>query len=202
MAKIKVSETEFSKQTCDLQQIEAYKVYEQRAKQLDGTEKSLKRFIEKSTKYYEMKAFFNKELHFYLAKIEGLKSCLKEAKFAYQQSLKNLEQISSEVHAQRKTNANNINPVILNQSEQEDTKTKFKIKPMSPDTSSSNLSSSLLFGTSKSSPNLTNLKQETILEQVKPIECLTSTNKSNSLSSIYNQQSTLTTTENNFKVIY
>lgn len=50
-----------------------------------------------------MKSTFNKELKFFMLKIEGLKSCLREAKTTYQQSLKNLEKISTEVHEQRNT---------------------------------------------------------------------------------------------------
>ena len=38
------------------------------------------------------------------SKIEGLKSCLKEAKNTYQQSLNNLESISTEIHALRNEN--------------------------------------------------------------------------------------------------
>ena len=137
MAKIKVTETEFSKQSCDIQQIEAYKAYEARLRQLESTEKDLKRSIEKSTRYFEEKAFYNKELKFFYAKIEGLKSCLKEAKLAYQQSLINLEKISTEVHEQRKVNANQVSS-----------------------NSSTSSMSSLAATASLSSPNLTSLGVE------------------------------------------
>lgn len=42
------------------------------------------------------------------SKIEGLKSCLKEAKNTYQQSLNNLELISTEIHALRNENKTQI----------------------------------------------------------------------------------------------
>ncbi len=70
---------------------------------MSQSEKKLKSSIAKSLRYFQLKASFNKELKFFLLKVEGLKSCLKEAKTAYQQSLTNLEKISTEVHEQRNT---------------------------------------------------------------------------------------------------
>lgn len=105
IAKIKVNETELAKQTSDLEQIEAYKFYEEKLIKVEELEKSLKKQIDKSRKYFETKANFCKELRFLFTKIEGLKSCLKEAKSAYQQSLKNLELISTEIHTQRQTSS-------------------------------------------------------------------------------------------------
>lgn len=101
MAKIKVSETELSKQSSDIEQIVAFRLYNEKLAQVEQMEKSLKKTIEKSREYFEAKAAMYKELRFLFTKIEGLKSCLKEAKLAYQQSLKNLELISTEIHSQR-----------------------------------------------------------------------------------------------------
>ena len=64
-------------------------------------EKKLKTSIIKSLAYFQTKAAFNKELKFFLLKVEGLKSCLREAKITYQQSLRNLEKISTELHQKR-----------------------------------------------------------------------------------------------------
>ena len=103
MAKAKVYETELSKQINDKEQIEALKNYDDKLKKIELLEKNLKKNIEKSRKFFQLKAKFNKELMFLYSKIKGIKICLKEAKMAYQQSLKNLEKISCEIHAQRKT---------------------------------------------------------------------------------------------------
>jgi hypothetical protein len=101
MAKIKVNEAELAKQSSDIEQIVAGRLYEDKRVQVERLEKSLRKQIEKSREYFELKAAMNKELRFLFTKIEGLKSCLKEAKFAYQQSLKNLELISTEIHSLR-----------------------------------------------------------------------------------------------------
>lgn len=101
MAKIKVNEAELAKQSSDIEQIVAGRLYEEKRVQVERLEKSLRKQIEKSREYFELKAAMNKELRFLFTKIEGLKSCLKEAKFAYQQSLKNLELISTEIHSLR-----------------------------------------------------------------------------------------------------
>lgn len=109
IAKIKVNDTELSKQSSDVEQISAFKVYEERKLLVEQFEKELKKSIEKSKKYFELKSTLNKELRFLFTKIEGLKSCLKEAKLAYQQSLNNLELISTEIHTQRQSSANTSN---------------------------------------------------------------------------------------------
>lgn len=119
LAILKVGETETAKQINDSCQIEAQIEYEQKLKEMENLEKNLKSSIEKVRKkltfykiqflnfliksrtYYEIKAKQNKELKFLYSKIEGLKSCLKEAKNTYQQALKNLEIISTEIHQSR-----------------------------------------------------------------------------------------------------
>lgn len=107
---------------------------------IEQTEKKTKSSIIKSLKYFELKASFNKELNFLSLKIDGLKSCLKEAKNAYQQSLKNLEKISTKVHAER------------NFSKQNSSGNSFK--SISADSSTSTLSSVSTHTYSISSPNL------------------------------------------------
>lgn len=103
IAKIKVNETELSKHSSDIEQIEAGQIYELKKQRVEQMEKELKKFLEKSRKYFEVKAILYKELRFLFTKIEGLKSCLQEAKQCYQQSLRNLESISTEIHTQRQS---------------------------------------------------------------------------------------------------
>jgi hypothetical protein len=102
-AKEKALEAEKAKQIRDKTQIDALKVYEDKQKFIKEFEEKQKRTIAKSREYYELRAKFNKELKFQHDKIEGLKNCLKEAKSVYQQSLNNLEKISSDIHTQRKS---------------------------------------------------------------------------------------------------
>jgi hypothetical protein len=102
-AKQKVQDSEKSKQKHDKIQIDAFNAYSKLQTISDEHERTLKKFIDKSRKYYELKADLDKELDFQSTKVEGLKSCLKEAKTFYQQSLKNLELISTEIHSQRQT---------------------------------------------------------------------------------------------------
>lgn len=104
MANIKVNETELSKQSSDIEQIVANRIYDEKRNRVEQMEKNLRKQIEKSREYFELKAAMYKELRFLFTKIEGLKACLKEAKLAYQQSLKNLELISTEIHSQRQQN--------------------------------------------------------------------------------------------------
>lgn len=181
MAKIKVSETEFSKQSCDLQQIEAFKVYDYNLKKVEQTEKKLKSSIVKSLKYFQQMALYNKELNFLLLKVEGLKSCLREAKTTYQQSLKNLEKISTEVHEQRSIHNNNSQ----NKLESNNSLTRT----ISPNSSTSTISSSSVTVMSHSSPDLTNLNEtvkntnEKILKSTS-LTTLTETNKSSVITSV------------------
>jgi hypothetical protein len=103
IAKVKVNDTELSKQSSDAEQIEAFKVYDGKRVRVEQMERELKKFIDKSRRYFELKSSLYKELRFLFTKIEGLRSCVKEAKLCYQQSLRNLETISTEIHTQRKS---------------------------------------------------------------------------------------------------
>lgn len=103
IAKIKVNETELSKQSSDIEQIHAFKTYEEQRIKCHEMEKNLKKPIEKSRDYFEEKSKLYEELRFLYTKIECLKSCLKEAKTTYQASLRNLESISTEIHEQRQS---------------------------------------------------------------------------------------------------
>ena len=179
IAKIKVNETELSKQSSDIEQIEAFKIYDEKRKKIELMEKELKKPIEKSKKYFELKANLYKELRFLFTKIEGLKSCLKEAKLAYHQSLKNLELISTEIHTQRQTmnmSANiNANSSETSIKEFEDTNNNSKINNNnnSKDTKLLSTSLSTLSSTSSSSlsfPKSDNANNSQQVTQAKPVE--------------------------------
>ena len=83
MSKAKVGETELSKRSSDMKLVEALNIYEEKRDTFCTCEKDLKKWIDKSHKYFELKASQLKELKFLFTKIEGLKSCLKEAKLTF-----------------------------------------------------------------------------------------------------------------------
>jgi hypothetical protein len=151
-AKQKVHESEKSKQIHDQIQIDAFNAYAKLQALNENQEKNLKKFIEKSRKYYELKTQLDKELEFQSKKLHGLKSCLKEAKTFYQQSLKNLELISTEIHSQRQTSS-----IIASTSEINNTTELVKSRSFgnSPDpVSESNLKTEGLDSLCTSKPDL------------------------------------------------
>ena len=173
LAKSKVNETEQAKKTSDTELVEALGHYEEKRDKLNACEKDLKKFIEKSFKYFELKSRQLKELRFIFTKIEALKSCLKEAKSTYQQSLKNLESISTEIHVQRKTSSLNKSSIsrassLKNKPTQElesdsnnNTCTNHNLESPSSSTLSSSSSSSLIISETSNHPLADLLIQET-----------------------------------------
>jgi hypothetical protein len=194
LAKSKVNETEQAKKTSDTDLVEALAHYEAKRDKMNACEKDLKKFIEKSYKYYEFKSSQLKELKFLFTKIEGLKFCLKEAKSTYQQSLKNLESISTEIHVQRKTtsfnksllrqaNSNRENVVVEESDSNNNTCTNRNLESPSSSTLSSSSSSSLIISETSSHP-LADLLLET------PTPTTTSTDNENaSVKTLNHQQS-------------
>ncbi|XP_068106254.1 SH3 domain-binding protein 5-like [Hyperolius riggenbachi] len=64
-------------------------------------QKSLKRVILKSRPYFELKAQFNTVLEEHKARVTSLEVSVSQAKLRYSAALRNLEQISEEIHARR-----------------------------------------------------------------------------------------------------
>ncbi|XP_041068769.1 SH3 domain-binding protein 5-like isoform X2 [Carcharodon carcharias] len=64
-------------------------------------QKSLKRVIIKSKPYFELKAQFNQILEEHKAKVTSLEKQVSQAKTKYSVALRNLEQISEQIHARR-----------------------------------------------------------------------------------------------------
>ncbi|XP_018564430.1 SH3 domain-binding protein 5 isoform X2 [Anoplophora glabripennis] len=69
---------------------------------VQSLQKELKRAITKSRPYYELKAHFNQLLEQQKSKVQGLESQVTTAKLSYADALRNLEQISDEIHQNRK----------------------------------------------------------------------------------------------------
>ncbi|CAF1213693.1 unnamed protein product, partial [Didymodactylos carnosus] len=98
----KAADAEREKYEADQEQQKAQNEYEVLEKLVEKLQKDYRRSINKSKLYYEMKADFHKELEFQKRKVYGLENCVCEAKAQYQESLRNLEKISNEIHEQRK----------------------------------------------------------------------------------------------------
>ncbi|XP_072391797.1 uncharacterized protein [Diabrotica undecimpunctata] len=69
---------------------------------VQSLQKELKRAITKSRPYYEMKAHYNQLLEHQKARVHTLESQVANAKLTYADALKSLEQISDEIHQNRK----------------------------------------------------------------------------------------------------
>ncbi|KTF95386.1 hypothetical protein cypCar_00031309 [Cyprinus carpio] len=74
-------------------------------------QKSLKRAIVKSKSYFELKARFNDILEEHKSKILQLEECISKAKLNYSSTLRQLEQISEEIHAQREQDQTKDGPI-------------------------------------------------------------------------------------------
>ncbi|XP_062368283.1 SH3 domain-binding protein 5-like isoform X2 [Cinclus cinclus] len=64
-------------------------------------QKSLRRDIARSRPYFELKAQFNQRLEEHKSRVNSLESAVSQAKLRYSVALRNLEQISEEIHARR-----------------------------------------------------------------------------------------------------
>ncbi|XP_065510882.1 SH3 domain-binding protein 5-like [Caloenas nicobarica] len=69
---------------------------------VQSLQKSLKRVILKSKPYFEMKAQFNEILEEHKSKVTSLELLVSQAKTRYSVALRNLEQISEQIHARRR----------------------------------------------------------------------------------------------------
>ncbi|XP_030053646.1 SH3 domain-binding protein 5-like [Microcaecilia unicolor] len=86
------SEREHQQVTQQCQQAEA---------KVQALQKSLKRVIVKSKPYFELKAQFNQILEEHKVKVTELEAKVSQAKTCYSVALRNLEQISEQIHARR-----------------------------------------------------------------------------------------------------
>ncbi|NWW78290.1 3BP5L protein, partial [Climacteris rufus] len=64
-------------------------------------QKALKRDIGRSRPYFELKAQFNQKLEEHKSRVNSLECAVSQAKLRYSVALRNLEQISEEIHARR-----------------------------------------------------------------------------------------------------
>lgn len=78
-------------------------IYKQIEENLKIHEEKLHKFVNKSRSYFEEKALCQDQLNTQKQRIEILKQEINKAKNFYAQTLKNLEQISNEIHIRRGT---------------------------------------------------------------------------------------------------
>ncbi|CAF4510773.1 unnamed protein product [Rotaria sp. Silwood1] len=134
----KASAAEEEKYEADLDQQKAEQAYFEVEKLVERLQKTYRRAINKSQPYYEKKAEYHKELDFQKRKVDGLENCVNEAKSQYQESLRNLEKISNEIHAQRNHGKLPCEPGDRTDgvTEEQITYTEFDKLPPSPTTTS------------------------------------------------------------------
>ncbi|CAF3730511.1 unnamed protein product [Rotaria sordida] len=134
----KAADAEREKYAADSDQQRAEQAYSEVEKSVEKLQKNYRRAINKSQPYYEKKAEYHKELDFQKRKVYGLENCVNEAKAQYQESLRNLEKISNEIHAQRNQGKLPLEPNerIDGAGEEQVTYTEFNKLPSSMITSS------------------------------------------------------------------
>ncbi|XP_057244565.1 SH3 domain-binding protein 5-like, partial [Malurus melanocephalus] len=86
------SEREHQRVTRQCQEAEA---------EVQRLQKALKRDIARSRPYFELKAQFNQRLEEHKSRVTSLEAAVSQAKLRYSVALRNLEQISEEIHARR-----------------------------------------------------------------------------------------------------
>lgn len=100
-ATCKVNEAEEERMHSEREHQRVTRLCQQAEAKVQSLQKSLKRVIVKSKPYFELKAQFNQILEEHKAKVTGLEQRVSQAKMRYSVALRNLEQISEQIHARR-----------------------------------------------------------------------------------------------------
>lgn len=100
-ATAKVNEAEEERLKSEHEHMRVTQLCQEAEARVQELQKSLKRAIVKSKSYFELKAQFNDILEEHKARILQLEDRISKAKVSYSSTLRNLEQISEEIHAQR-----------------------------------------------------------------------------------------------------
>ncbi|XP_074873346.1 SH3 domain-binding protein 5-like isoform X2 [Carettochelys insculpta] len=100
-ATCKVNEAEEERLRSEREHQRVTRLCQQAEAKVQGLQKSLKRVIVKSKPYFELKAQFNQILEEHKAKVTRLEQQVGQAKMRYAVALRNLEQISEQIHARR-----------------------------------------------------------------------------------------------------
>ncbi|XP_053908058.1 SH3 domain-binding protein 5-like isoform X2 [Cuculus canorus] len=97
----KVNEAEEERLRSEREHQRVTQLCQQAEAKVQALQKSLKRVIVKSKPYFELKAQFNHILEEHKAKVTALERSVSQAKTRYSVALRNLEQISEQIHARR-----------------------------------------------------------------------------------------------------
>uniref|UniRef100_V5GPU8 SH3 domain-binding protein n=1 Tax=Anoplophora glabripennis TaxID=217634 RepID=V5GPU8_ANOGL len=100
-ATMKVMEAENQKADSEREHQKRAKVFKELDEKLKHHEEKLQKFITKSRPYFEEKTVCQDQLNTQKSRIESIKKDINRAKSFYAQTLKNLEQISNEIHMKR-----------------------------------------------------------------------------------------------------
>ncbi|XP_064407772.1 SH3 domain-binding protein 5-like [Latimeria chalumnae] len=97
----KVNEAEEERLRSEREHMQVTQNCQQAEVRVQQLQKSLKRVIIKSKPYFELKAQFNQILEEHKAKVTELEKRVSQAKMRYSVALRNLEEISEQIHARR-----------------------------------------------------------------------------------------------------
>ncbi|XP_026137932.1 SH3 domain-binding protein 5-like [Carassius auratus] len=97
----KVNEAEEERMKSEREHMRVTQLCQEAEARVQELQKSLKRSIVKSKSYFELKVQFNDILEEHKSKILLLEERISQAKLNYSSTLRHLEQISEEIHAQR-----------------------------------------------------------------------------------------------------
>ncbi|XP_032997355.1 SH3 domain-binding protein 5-like isoform X2 [Lacerta agilis] len=100
-ATCKVNEAEEERLRSEREHQRVTQLCQQAEAKVQSLQKSLKRVIVKSKPYFELKAQFNQILEEHKARVTSLEQQVGQAKMRYSVALRNLEQISEQIHARR-----------------------------------------------------------------------------------------------------
>lgn len=101
-ATIKVMEAEKMKTLSEEEHMKRAELFTAAEQEVQQLEKKLKKHIQKSQPYFEQKEAFNRALESQKHRVQQLQSKVTSTKALYAKSLRNLEEISESIHAQRK----------------------------------------------------------------------------------------------------
>ncbi|XP_051632614.1 SH3 domain-binding protein 5-like, partial [Manacus candei] len=97
----KVNEAEEERVRSEREHQRVTRLCQEAEAEVQALQKSLKRVILRSKPYFELKAQFNQILEEHKSKVTALESRVSQAKTRYSVALRNLEQISEQIHARR-----------------------------------------------------------------------------------------------------
>ncbi|XP_023711952.1 uncharacterized protein LOC111866854 isoform X3 [Cryptotermes secundus] len=101
-ATMRVNESERERTLSELEHRRTSQSYHRSEMRVQQLQKDLKRAIAKSRPYFEMKAQFNQLLEDQKKRVKSLEQQVGHSKMSYAEALRNLEQISDEIHRTRK----------------------------------------------------------------------------------------------------